>query len=129
MKKTLKYTDRIEESWADRAIDTIRVSASPNAERPIVLNLDGHCPRCAHQIADELWLVTFTGVSSMAREDAVRTIETLRQSGAFSEPLLPAEFSVQCNCDHTHPDPLGRTGLKGCGAVWRMRFELGEEVP
>ena len=129
MKRPLKYTDRIDESWADAAVETIRVSATPSPERPIVLNLHGQCPRCAHEITDEHWLITFTGVSSMAREDAVRTIETLRQTGAFTEPLLPAEFSVQCNCGHAHPDPLGRTGLKGCGAVWRMRFESGEEAP
>ena len=126
MTKPLKYTTQIDESWADTAIDTIRVSVSPDLERPVVLNLEGHCPRCTHEIADEHWLITFTGVSSMAREDALRTIEMLRKSGALKEPVLPAEFSVKCNCAHDHPDPLRRTGLTGCGAVWRMRFELGD---
>jgi hypothetical protein len=123
MKKPLKYTDDVDESWADTALTTIRVSASPNAERPIILNLQGACPRCAHDMSDEHWLITFTGVSSMQREDAIRAIDHLRQSGAVRQPLLPAEFTVQCTCGHQHPDPLGRSGLKGCGAVWRMRVE------
>ena len=59
----------------------------------------------------------------------MRTIETLRRAGTFGELVLPAEFSVQCNCSHAHPDPLRRTGLKGCGAVWRMRFESAEDAP
>ena len=54
----------------------------------------------------------------------MRAIEALRHVNLFGEPLLPAEFSVQCNCEHAHPDPLHRQGLKGCGAVWRMRFEM-----
>src|SRR5262245_987778 len=105
MKKPLKFTDEVDESWADKAINTIRVSASPDAERPIVLNLDGACPRCAHEMSDEHWLITFTGVSGMPREDAIRAIDALRQTGNLREPLLPAEFSVQCSCSHSHPDP------------------------
>jgi hypothetical protein len=75
---------------------------------------------------DEHWLVTFSGASGMSRDDAVRAIEALRDAGAIRGPLLPAEFSVQCGCRRPHPDPLRRSGLKGCGAVWRMRFELHE---
>jgi hypothetical protein len=128
MKKPLNYTNQIDESWADVAIDTFRVSAQPDELNAVVLDLEGSCPRCGHAMADEHWLITFSGVSSMDREDAVRAVEALRQSGALKDPPLPAEFSVQCKCLHPHPDPLRRSGLKGCGAVWKMRFELNHEV-
>jgi hypothetical protein len=79
-------------------------------------------------MADEHWLIAFSGVSSMGRDDAIRAVEALRDAGAIQKPLLPAEFTVQCKCGAPHPDSLGRSGLKGCGAVWRMRFELSEET-
>jgi hypothetical protein len=128
MAKPLNYTDEIDESWAITAVETIRVSAEPDPRYPIVLDLEGDCPRCTDDMQDEHWLITFSGVSSMSRDDAVRAIEALRDAGAIGEPLLPAEFSVQCSCHQTHPDPLRRSRLKGCGAVWRMRFELHEET-
>jgi len=128
MEKKLKYTDEVDESWADKAIDTVNVSASPDAERPVVLDLEGHCPRCKHAIADSHWLLTFSGVSGMDRADTIRTFESLRDAGAIRSPLLPAEFTVRCNCREAHPDLLRRTGLSGCGAVWRMRFEASEDT-
>jgi hypothetical protein len=126
MAKALKYTDEVDESWADKAIDTIAVSVTPDPAHPIVLDLDGECPRCAHPMVDEHWLITFSGVSSVGREDAIRAIEALRSASAIKEPLLPAEFTIQCKCREAHPDSLHRSGLKGCGAVWRMRIEAQE---
>jgi hypothetical protein len=128
MKKKLeRYTDEVDEAWADKAIDTMDVSATPDTGHPVVLDLEGECPRCGHHMVDAHWLVAFSGVSGLSREDAVRAVEAMRDAGAIRAPLLPAEFTVQCKCGQAHPDPLGRTGLKGCGAAWRMRFELGEE--
>ena len=128
MAKPLKYTDEIDESWAEKAIETIGVSASPDPESPVVLDLDGTCPRCAHPMTDEHWLITFSGVSGMDRNDAIRAVDALRTAAVIKEPLLPAEFSIQCKCREAHPDALHRTGLTGCGAVWRMRIEAMEET-
>jgi hypothetical protein len=128
MKKPLKYTDDVDETWAHKAVNTISASAVPDTLRPVVLDLEGDCPRCDHHMADEHWLIAFSGVSSMDRDDAIRAVEAMRNAGAIREPLLPSEFTVQCNCRQAHPDSLGRSGLKGCGAVWRMRFELSEET-
>jgi hypothetical protein len=128
MAKPLKYTDEVDESWADKAIDTIRVSVEPDPHHPVVLDLEGKCPRCAHAMADEHWLITFSGVSGMDRDDAVRAVEALRTASVIREPLLPAEFTIQCKCKEAHPDSLHRTGLTGCGAAWRMRIEAEEET-
>jgi hypothetical protein len=128
MAKPLNYTDEIDESWAKKAVETIHVSAEPDPTDPVVLDLEGNCPRCTDHMEDEHWLITFSGVTGMSRDDAVRAIEALRDAGAIRESLLPAEFSVQCSCRQPHPDPLGRSGLKGCGAIWRMRFEVHEEI-
>jgi hypothetical protein len=127
MAKLLKYTDEVDPSWADSAIDTIGVSVAPDPLHPVVLDLEGDCPRCAHHTADEHWLITFSGVSGMDRNDAIHAVEALRNASVIREPLLPAEFTVQCKCGAPHPDPLHRSGLRGCGAVWRMRFEVSEE--
>jgi hypothetical protein len=126
--KPLKYTDVVDDGWAAIALQTIQVAASPNADRPVVLDLAGDCPRCKDPTTDSHWLISFSGVSSMDRDDALRSIEALRDTGVLDEPLLPAEFSVQCRCTTKHPDPLGRTGLHGCGAIWRMRFEAVEDA-
>jgi hypothetical protein len=128
MAKTLKYTDEFDESWADKAIDTISVSVSPDPAHPVVLDLEGKCPRCAHPMVDEHWLITFGGVSGMGRDDTIRAVEALRDAAAIKEPLLPAEFTIQCKCQEAHPDSLHRSGLQGCGAAWRMRIEATEEV-
>lgn len=128
MAKVLKYTDEVDESWADKAIDTMTVTVSPDPAHPVVLDLQGKCPRCAHHMVDEHWLITFRGVSGMGRDDAIRAVEALRTASAIKEPLLPAEFAIQCKCREEHPDSLHRSGLKGCGAVWRMRIEATEEM-
>jgi hypothetical protein len=128
MAKMLKYTDEVDESWAEKAIDTIDVSVSPDPAHPVVLDLEGKCPRCDHPMADEHWLITFSGVSSVGRDDAIRAIEALRSASAIKEPLLPAEFTIQCKCREAHPDSLHRSGLRGCGAAWRMRIEATEET-
>jgi len=128
MKKSISYTYEIDETWSDKAVDTVSASAVPDALRPVVLDLEGDCPRCGHHMADEHWLITFSGVASLDRDDAIRAVDSLRDAGAVQEPVLPAEFTVQCNCGQAHPDPLGRSGLKGCGAVWRMRFEKSQET-
>jgi hypothetical protein len=123
-KRLLAYTDEVDESWAVTAVGTFQVVPSPDANRPVVLDLSGRCPRCDDAMRDTHWLIAFSGISGMSREDAVRAVDALREAGIAADPLLPAEFSVQCRCEHEHPDPLHRTGLRGCGAVWRMRFEL-----
>jgi hypothetical protein len=128
MVKVLKYTDEVDESWADKAIDTIAVSVSPDPAYPVVLDLAGKCPRCGHSMVDEHWLMTFSGVSGMGRDDAIRAVEALRNASVIKVPLLPAEFSIQCKCGEAHPDSLHRSGLRGCGAVWRMRIEATEET-
>jgi hypothetical protein len=69
-------------------------------------------------------LITIRGVQAVEPEDAIRAGEALRNAGIGPDALLPTEFSVRCRCDREHPDPLGRTRLRGCGARWRMRFEV-----
>jgi hypothetical protein len=128
MAKPLKYTDEIDVSWSVKAIETIGVSASPDPERPIVLELEGKCPRCEHPMTDEHWLITISGVSGMNRDDTFLAVEALRSADVIKKPLLPAEFTIQCKCKEAHPDALHRTGLTGCGAVWRMRVEAMEET-
>lgn len=128
MAKPLKYTDEVAESWSEKALETISVSATPDANNPAILDLDGTCPRCEHHMTDSHWLITISGVSGMDRKDSIRAIESLRQAGAIRSSLLPAEFTVQCRCNESHPDPLHRPGLKGCGAEWRMRFEATEDT-
>ncbi|WP_327000351.1 hypothetical protein OHA72_35155 [Dactylosporangium sp. NBC_01737] len=127
MTGTLTYTDSVDESWAARAVETISVSVTPDVDNPIVLDLSGTCPRCRDDMADSHWLIAFSGVSGMTRDDAIVAATALRDAGIVAESLLPAEFTVQCRCAVPHPDPLQRTGLRGCGAAWRMRFELTDD--
>jgi hypothetical protein len=129
MSRVLAYMDAFDPSWAARAIVTIQVSATPDRSPPVVLDLAGTCPRCDDGMTDTHWLITFSGVSTMGRDDALRAIAALRDAGVPADPLLPAEFTVQCRCDVTHHDPLQRNGLRGCGAAWRMRFELVDDAP
>lgn len=125
--RTLSYTDQVDESWAAKAIDTFEVAVEPDGAAPVVLDLSGRCPRCDDQMEDTHWLIAFSGVASLSREDAMAAVNTLLGTGIVVKPILPAEFTVQCRCKVAHPDPLHRTGLKGCGALWRMRFELADE--
>lgn len=126
MTKPLKYTDKVDAAWSANAVHTFQVTSIPDSD-PIVLDLDGRCPRCQDAMQDRHWLIAFSGVSSMTLDSAVQAREALRKTGVMDGPLLPAEFSVQCCCKIKHPDPLGRTGLSGCGAIWRMRFETVDE--
>ncbi|MFE9750074.1 hypothetical protein ACFYOT_34620 [Saccharothrix saharensis] len=127
MAKPVKYTDDVDESWADTAVERFAVTATPSVDNPLVLEIEGECPRCGDAMAHTHWLVTIRGVSVVRPDDAIRAGEALRDAGIGPDALLPAEFSVQCRCDRKHPDPLGRTRLRGCGARWRMRFEVAEE--
>ncbi|SFW71011.1 hypothetical protein [Amycolatopsis australiensis] len=127
MAKPLNYTDDVDPSWAGRAMETLDVTPAPSADDPVVLELSGRCPRCDEKMEDSLWLITILGVSGLNREDAFNAADALREAGILAQPLLPAEFTVSCKCSTPHPDPLGRTDLKGCGATWKMRFEAVED--
>jgi len=123
MPKRLPYTDEVNEGWTDEAMSTVSVALSPDEDDPVVLELSGTCPRCRDKITDEHWLIKISGVNAVDRRDAQRAVQSLRTQGILTQPLLPAEFTVQCTCEATHPDPLGRAKLKGCGAAWVMRVE------
>jgi hypothetical protein len=127
MAEPLEYTDEVNPSWSETAVNTFEVAAVPDDEDPVVLDLDGRCPRCNDAMTHTHWLIAFTGVSAMDRDEALHAVEALRASGVLDKPLLPTEFSVQCSCQARHPDPLGREGLHGCGALWKMRFEAVDE--
>jgi hypothetical protein len=73
------------------------------------------------------FLIAFKGVSPTSPDALHATVKKLREAGVLSEPLLPAEFSVRCCCQAKHPDSLGRSGLTGCGATWKMRIESVDE--
>ncbi|MFJ6674725.1 hypothetical protein ACIQMJ_26810 [Actinosynnema sp. NPDC091369] len=123
MAEPVEYTDDVDESWADTAVERMGVAVTPSVEHPLVLDLAGPCPRCGDAMAHAHWLITLRGVPVVEPDDAIRAGEALRHAGIGPGSLLPAEFPVQCRCDGKHPDPLGRTRLQGCGARWRMRFE------
>jgi hypothetical protein len=127
LSKPTNYTDEVLVDWARIAIDAFRVKGLPEAGDPVVLELNGNCPRCGDPMLHNESLVSFKGVAA-TRPDALHaTVKALRDAGAMTGSLLPAEFSVGCCCKVKHPDPLGRTGLVGCGAKWKMRFEsVGE---
>ncbi len=127
MAKPLRYTDEMNTAWSTTAVDTFEVTAAPDYQHPVVLDLNGRCPRCDDPMEHTHWLIAFSGVSAMTRGDALHAVEALRATGVLEESLLPAEFSVQCCCETPHPDPLGRKGLLGCGAIWKMRFEAVDE--
>ncbi len=123
MTRPLKYTDDRDPAWSAAAVDGFTVTGLPDHGDPVMLALDGRCPRCADRMRHIHNLVTFAGMAAASPEAVHAAVQALRAGGALSEPLLPAEFSVQCSCDVPHPDPLGRTGLKGCGATWKMRID------
>jgi len=126
--KPVKYTDQVDSGWSTSAVDTFRVTARPDSDDPVLLELDGRCPRCQDPMQHTESLIAFKGVSTTSDGSLRATVKSLRDSGLLNEALLPAEFSVQCCCKVKHPDPLGRSGLTGCGASWRMRIEtVGEE--
>jgi hypothetical protein len=120
MTKAMKYTDDADPVWARTALGTIRVSPAPDGETPVALDLEGRCPRCEDEMEYTHWLVTFRGFNELSRDDRLSAAAALRDTGVS---LLPAEFTVRCACPATHPDPLGRKDLKGCGAMWKMRVE------
>jgi hypothetical protein len=128
LSKPLEYTDEINTEWSTTAVQTFEVVAAPDHEHPVVLDLSGTCPRCGDHMEHEHWLIAFSGVASMSRDDALHAIEALRDAGVAADSLLPTEFSVQCDCKTPHPDTLGRKGLRGCGAMWKMRFEAVEDA-
>jgi hypothetical protein len=127
MAKELSYTENHDPEWSVLAIDLFDVTPLPNAHRPVAVDLDGRCPRCREPMQDTVFLIAYSGVSSMTRDEKLHAIEALQDMGVIDESPLPTEVSVQCVCDTTHPDPLGRKDLHGCGAIWRMRFEAFDE--
>jgi hypothetical protein len=126
--KPLKYTDEVNPAWSTAAVETFHVTPRPDSEDPVVLDLDGHCPRCRDHMQHTEFLIAFRGVSSTSPNALRATVKTLRDAGLVNESLLPAEFSVRCCCQVEHADPLGRSGLTGCGATWKMRIESVDEV-
>jgi hypothetical protein len=125
--KPLKYTDHVDPSWSTAAVAKFQVTPLPDSDDPVALDLNGHCPRCGDPMQHTEFLIAFKGVAEMRPEAFRATVKTLREAGVVNEPLLPAEFSVQCSCQVNHPDHLGRSGLTGCGAIWKMRMESVDE--
>ena len=120
----LKYTDLVDPEWSTAALSTFKVSALPIASDPVVIELDGECPRCGHNMQHTEPLVAFRGVAPTSPEALYETVKQLRVSGLIKDkPTLPVEFSVRCECAAKHPDPLGRTSVHGCGAIWKVRIE------
>lgn len=127
MSKPLKYTDEVDPAWSTTAVETFQVTPRPDSEDPVALGLDGLCPRCKDHMQHTEFLIAFKGVSPTSPDALRATVKTLRDAGMVNEPLLPAEFSVRCCCQVRHPDRLGRSGLTGCGATWKMRIESVDE--
>jgi hypothetical protein len=119
----LPYTDLIDEQWADEALESLSVMPSPDDLKPIYLDISGRCPRCSDDMEYTHWLVTVVGVASMSKEEAIEAIEAIQDAGFARDNTLPAEFTVECECETAHPDPKGRKNIHGCGAKWRMRVE------
>ncbi|MDA9491396.1 MULTISPECIES: hypothetical protein [unclassified Bradyrhizobium] len=128
MKKPVKYIDEPDPAWSVAAVEKFEVTPHPDAHDPMMLQLDGHCPRCEDHMQHTEFLIAFKGVAPTSPDTLRAAVEALRDKGLIGESLLPAEFSVRCNCKVKHPDPLGRAALTGCGATWKMRIEsFGEE--
>jgi hypothetical protein len=125
--KQFKYTDEVDPAWSTAAVKTFHVTPRPDSEDPVALELDGLCPRCKDHMQHTEFLIAFRGVSPTSPDALRETMKALRQAGVVKEQLLPAEFSVRCCCQGKHPDPLGRSGLTGCGAIWKMRIESVDE--
>ncbi|KJC45376.1 hypothetical protein UB31_00290 [Bradyrhizobium sp. LTSP849] len=127
MKKPLKYIDQPDPTWSALAVESFNVTPRPDAHDPMVLELDGNCPRCKDHMQHSEFLIAFKGVAPTSPETLRATVKTLRDAGMINGPLLPVEFSVRCRCQVVHPDGLGRSGLTGCGATWKMRIESVDE--
>ena len=124
MAKNLAYTDEVDEAWAKQALTLFTFAGSPpGSPNPVVLDIDGHCPRCTHAMEDTVWLVVISGLTAMSRSDKLSALRSLDELGALTDKTLPAEFTVPCRCTEPHPDVLKRPGLTGCGARWVMRCE------
>lgn len=128
MSKPLNYTDDVNLAWATIAVDKFTVTPLPTADDPVKLRLQGRCPRCNEPMEHTHNLIAFSGVAAMTPETLHATVKSLRSAGVIEEKLLPAEFSVKCCCRSNHPDRLGRSGLTGCGAIWKMRIESVDEA-
>jgi hypothetical protein len=128
LSKPLKYTDEVNPAWSTAAVETFQVTPRPDSDDPVALELDGRCPRCKDHMQHTEFLIAFKGVSSTSPDTLRATVKVLREGGAVKERLLPAEFSIRCCCQAKHPDPLGRSGLTGCGAIWKMRIDSVDEV-
>jgi hypothetical protein len=127
LSKPLNYTGEVDAVWSTAAVETFQVTPRPDSEDPVALELNGLCPRCKDHMQHTEFLIAFKGVSPTSPDTLRATVKTLRDAGVVSEPLLPAEFSVRCCCQVKHPDRLGRSGLTGCGATWKMRIESVDE--
>lgn len=128
MSKPVKYTDDVDPAWSAAAVDSFDVVPHPDSADPVALELDGRCPRCKDHMQHTEFLIAFRGVSPTSTDALRATLKTLRDTGVVSEPLLPAEFSIRCSCQVKHPDRLGRSGLSGCGATWKMRIDSVDEA-
>jgi hypothetical protein len=125
--KQLKYTDQIDPAWSETAVDRFQVTPRPDAVDPVMLELNGSCPRCGHPMQHTEQLIAFRGVTTTSVDALRAAVKTLRDTGVMTESLLPVEFSIRCGCPVKHPDPLGRSGVSGCGAIWKMRIETVED--
>ena len=123
MPVSLPYDDTPDQRWSDQAVMTITVSPAPSPGHPYVLDLDGTCPRCQDHMRAEHWLISFSGVSAMDRDDKLRAAGAIDAEGLMPGALLPAEFAVRCTCKGNHQMPDGTASPQGCGAAWVMRVE------
>lgn len=123
MAEPIEYTDASNEQWSLDAVTLFNVDVVPDIQTPLLLDLNGKCPRCKDDMSAEHWLVSFSGVTDLSRDEAVQALRALYDQGIIKDPPLPAEFALKCVCQMKHPDPFGRSSLIGCGAFWNMRFE------
>jgi hypothetical protein len=127
LSKPLKYTDKNDPAWSAAAVKSFQVMPLPDSDDPVALELNGLCPNCEDHMQHTEFLIAFKGVSPTSPDTLHAIVKTLRNEGQLNKPLLPTEVSIQCCCQVKHPDPLGRSGLIGCGATWKMRFESFDE--
>lgn len=127
LSKPIKYTDEIDPAWSITAVDTFKVTPRPDFDDPVALTLDGRCPRCNDPMEHTEFLIAFRGVGPTSPDALRAAVKPLWEAGELNKPALPAEFSVRCCCQVKHPDRLGRSGLTGCGAAWKMRIESIDE--
>ena len=127
MTKALRYTNDVNPIWTKDAVGKFRAVGLPDSNDPVVLELDGCCPRCEDPMQHSESQIVFRGISTTSPNSLRAAVKAHREAGGKIQPLLPAEFSMQCSCTVKHPDPVGRSGLIGCGAIWKMRFEALDE--